>query len=132
MKASWYLTGGVAALAIAAPFVLNIVYAKVEDVPAGSLEYWLGVPDRLKGVPVVQPCAAPLYSGAGEAGRMRYTSQGTPEHLVAVMQSHFNAEACVAQDSDNGLRMLCEDGAQVTVTTMPGGECAALSIEVSR
>ena len=125
MKASWIMTAGLILLALAVPLVLTFVFDEVEEVPQGGLDYWLGVPETVKRVPIISPCDAPRYSALNARGDspplslVRFGSERSPEHLRDVLRGHFTAEGCMPGEtalSTDGL--LCPDGSEVAITVV--------------
>ena len=123
MKASWIMTVGLIVLALLVPVGLNLIYSEVEDVPQGGLEYWLGVPDPIKRVPIVSGCEAPRYTSRNARGdsppfsAVHFASERSAAHLAEVLRSHFAAEGCGSGAtvlSPDGL--VCADGSEVTIT----------------
>ena len=129
MKASWIMTLGVIVIALCVPLVLSLIYDEVEDVPQGGLDYWLGVPEDIKRVPVISACTLPLYTSRNAQGDMppfssvSFGSDRSAAHLADVLRGHFVAEGCaegpttVAPDA-----LSCANGSEVAITVTPPEE----------
>lgn len=137
MKATWILTGVLVAGAIATPAILRVFYAEVDQVPAGTMDYWLGVPDVVKGVPVVTACNKPIYSSFSASGdtpatsRAAYQTEASVAHVTAVINGHFVFEGCTeVPDVTEGAQLICPNGDEVNITLVAGTPCNDVLIEV--
>ena len=137
MKATWYMTGALFLAAISMPFVLLFLYANVENVRSGTPDYWFGVSEVVKGVPIVSACNQPLYTSLSKTGgdpamsSVVFETDVSVEHARDVMVGHFEARGCVGGvDTSFGPGMICADGHEVTIEVIAGEPCNAVAVKV--
>jgi len=138
MKATWILTGVLILGVLAVPAVLGFVYSEVKETQAGTLDYWLGIPDDVKSVPVVRACGRPLYGAIARSGatpaysRMTYQTEASVAHVTAVIRGHFEAEGCAVQDDGATNPVLqCPDARKAAISVIENTPCNIVSVNVS-
>lgn len=131
MKATWILTGVGVAAVVLVPFVLRGVYSNVDAQPSGTLAYWLGIPDVIKGAPIVSQCESPLYTSRGNDARISYGTEVSRDHMQAVMASYFATEGCtIVETETDDMQLSCENGATVQVTVTEADICRPVIVTV--
>lgn len=81
---------------------------EIDNAAPGSFAYIVGIPDYAKNVPLLKPCAPPLYSYRAEDGtkaetvEIRFSTSAFPKETIAYFKAFMEPRGCLLSIDKTG------------------------------